>query len=423
MGAVSNHKGSFGNHIKTPLPFGCKQSLTQLFLRHRKAAPCQSHDRLYRQYRVFNLKLPCQRNLQVFIVVVRKTLLCHPVLDLLCPRDIRCQELSFLKKRRLPQNLHHFRRLLNRNYITLVFYNPCLNTGDFLQGLAENLHMVHTDGRKDCRQRIVHDIGGIQRTAQPGFQHYQIAGFVQKPEKCHRRLHLKERGMSKPFRCHSLCRFLHRLQIVTQPRLRDDPAIHLKPLPVLPHRRGQVSAHPIPCSLHHRGDVGKGGALSISAGDMYEFQLLLRIAQTGAQLPHRLQTHNAAERLQFLYILHGFPIVHGFPPSVLCISRMYKPSKNRQNCLYEKIFTKLHSLRTAGMVFGNHLYGIWRLSQARPAPLWHHLNLDVSHLRSDGALYSHLPPPKKPFRLVSRNRLYRIDLCRRICHGHLAEPP
>ena len=174
--------------------------------------------------------------------------------------------------------------------------------------------MIPADRDKSRNKRRLNHICRILRAAQPGFQHHDLAFFVQKIQKSNGCLHLKSRRMRQSLRRHRLRRTFNLLHILAQPRLRDRPAVHLKDLPVIAHRGRTVSARSVSGFLQHCRDVGKDRTFSVGSRYMYEPQLILRIAKTRTQLPHGRKPHNHAILPHFLHIGHRLFIVHVCAP-------------------------------------------------------------------------------------------------------------
>ena len=182
-----------------------------------------------------------------------------------------------------PEHRVHRRVLGQDHHMAAGLDDPRLLPGDLGKGISQGLHVVHADGGDDRQVRAVDDVGGVQPSAQPHLQHYQIGGLLPEPEKGHGADQLELRGQVQAVPLHLLHRVPDGTGVTAQVLFGDLPVPDADALgEPLQIGRG-VKPHTEARLLEDGAEKGCGGALSVGSGYMDKPQLLLRIAQPGKQ--------------------------------------------------------------------------------------------------------------------------------------------
>ena len=163
-------------------------------------------------------------------------------------------------------NFFFLRRITDYRYP--VFDDACLFTRDLCQGIAEILHMIHTDCRNGTDSRIRYSIGRIKPSAHSRLRYDQLRFFslermkrqgstqfkwraviIQLPFKLLRRVQCFVTILCKLFRC-------NRFSVQPDPlivRLQEGRGIH---------------ACPVSCRCQHAVQHGADASLSVCTGHM-----------------------------------------------------------------------------------------------------------------------------------------------------------
>ena len=83
------------------------------------------------------------------------------------------------------------------DYLGMGLNNARLLHGNFLQGISQKFHVVHTDRGNDLQKCGSNHIGSVQSPSKPCLQHYHITFFLLKIEKSQSSLHLENRRCSR----------------------------------------------------------------------------------------------------------------------------------------------------------------------------------------------------------------------------------
>ena len=88
---------------------------------------------------------------------------------------------------------HRLRRLLGANHRRAALDDGGLFAGDGGQRAAKEFHVIHADRRDDDSDRPVDDVGGVEPSAETGFQQHDIGLMLREQTKRRRGLHLENR--------------------------------------------------------------------------------------------------------------------------------------------------------------------------------------------------------------------------------------
>ena len=181
-----------------------------------------------------------------------------------------------------------------------------LGGGNIGQRGAQLPDVVHTQRGDHGALRILDDVGGIQRAAQPHFQHHDVALFAGKIQHPQRGDDLEFGGHIR----HGVGGRLHPLHQLHQFFVRDLLPVHLNPL-VEPVDEGRgEQAHPVPGCLQAGRQHGRRAALAVGARHMDEPELFVRVAQSGQQGAGAAQAGFVPGPLHRVDVFHCLFVVH-----------------------------------------------------------------------------------------------------------------
>ena len=294
MGSVHDEQRAPVHHRKAPRPHGLRKALSDLFLRHRKAAVLQGQNRLHRQSRVVNLPASEKAGLQVLHAPVGKALVLKAIVDILKLLSPDLPETRLLLPADFLQDPPDLWSLNRAHRQGARLDDAALHPGDLLDRIAQKAHMIHANLREYADQRRLYHIRRVRQTAHAALQHHDIAALFPEPQKGDRRLHLEGRRMRESILHHPLTGGLHLLRQPGESLSGNVFPVHLNALPVIENRRGNIPAHPVSRFLQNRGNIGQRGSLSIRPGNVHELQIILWISQTPDQLRHGGQPQHGA---------------------------------------------------------------------------------------------------------------------------------
>ena len=128
--------------------------------------------------------------------------------------------------------------------------------------------MVQADGTDHRRQGILYDVGGVQPSADAGFQHHHLALLPGKPHKGSGADQFKLGGLTA-LRCH-LIRFpAHLLHTGGQCLRGNHLAVNLHPLPEIEDKRRDEHSRSVPRRCEGMGNHRGGGAFAVGAHHMH----------------------------------------------------------------------------------------------------------------------------------------------------------
>ena len=183
-----------------------------------------------------------------------------------------------------------------------------LGGGNIGQRGAQLPDVVHTQRGDHGALRLLDDVGGIQRAAQPHFQHHDIALFAGKIQHPQRGDDLELGGHIG----HGVGGRLHPLHQLHQFFVRDLLPVHLDPL-VEPVDEGRgEQAHPVPGCLQAGRQHGRRAALAVGARHMDEAELLVGVAQRGQQGAGAAQAGFVPGPLHRVDVFHCLFVVHRY---------------------------------------------------------------------------------------------------------------
>ena len=192
--------------------------------------------------------------------------------------------------------------------MAVIFENTGLGFGNFLHRIAQIVRVVQTDIGDDCHLRRVDDIGGVQRAAHAHLQYHDVAILPGK-------IHKANGGDQFKFRrlfIHCLGKLLHIFGNGSHILVGNLLPVHLNPLVKAINIRRGVKAHLITCLLQDGCGHGGGTTLAVGAGNVDEFQLLLRVAQPTQQFLCPGKTGDTAFPEERVDIFDSFLCVHLF---------------------------------------------------------------------------------------------------------------
>ena len=153
-------------------------------------------------------------------------------------------------------------------------------------GIAQLLRVLKADVGNDRSLRHGDDVGGVQPTAEAYLQHCNVTALLLKIAQSNGGHQLEFRGLLG----HTLRRGKHALRQRDELPIGDKRVVHLHALvEAVQVRRGE-QPRAIACSAQHGRHDRRCGALAVRAGDVDEFQFVLRIPKTGKQFPRAVQT-------------------------------------------------------------------------------------------------------------------------------------
>ena len=183
-----------------------------------------------------------------------------------------------------------------------------LGGGNIGQRGAQLPDVVHTQRGDHGALRILDDVGGIQRAAQPHFQHHDVALFAGKIQHPQRGDDLELGGHIG----HGVGGRLHPLHQLHQFFVRDLLPVHLNPLiEAVDEGRGE-QAHPVPGCLQAGRQHGRRAALAVGARHMDEPELFVRVAQSGQQGAGAAQAGFVPGPLHRVDVFHCLFVVHRY---------------------------------------------------------------------------------------------------------------
>ena len=162
---------------------------------------------------------------------------------------------------------HRLRRLLGANHRRAALDDGGLLAGDRGQRVAEEFRVVHADRRDDGRDRPVDHIGGVEPSAEAGFQQHDIGLDARANRQNAAAVSISKIVIGSPALTCSQCSSTRaQLGIVSQPAaalLADAEAF------VDPHQIGRgVDVDAQARGLEDRAQIGDGRTLAVGAGDM-----------------------------------------------------------------------------------------------------------------------------------------------------------
>ena len=183
-----------------------------------------------------------------------------------------------------------------------------LGGGDLLQGIAQHLSVVEADVADDGSLRRGDDVRGVQLAAESDLQRDDLA--VMAHEVFHgdgrdqlelRRMILHRLGV-RPDELGDLCQLL----------IGDHLAVHLHPLIEAEDEGRGVKPRAVARGAEYGGQHGGSGALAVGAGDVDEFQLVLRVSDALKQFAGAGQTRHGALPAHGMNVAQRFRIGHDF---------------------------------------------------------------------------------------------------------------
>ena len=310
MGAVRDEPGPLSYDREPAGPAGLRHAPAQHPFTDPKAHAPQRLQNFQRKHGMCDLVLACQRDLHPLHSAIIKPLPFQPVAQVSCLGFFRHHQRTAKLYSLRPDDLHNLPALPHGHYGTSFLDDSGLLRCNFFQCGSQKLHMIHADGGDHCRQRILHDIGGIHQSAHSRLKHHHIALLFLKIQKTQRSLKLKRRGMGQPHGYHAIAHLFYPLHKPAKGRLRNQAAVDLNPFPIVKYGRGNIPAHLVAAAFQSRCHIGRHRSLPVGSRYMHELQRLLGIPQPAAQLPDAVQTGNHPQPPHLLHIFHNFLIVH-----------------------------------------------------------------------------------------------------------------
>ena len=152
--------------------------------------------------------------------------------------------------------------------------------------------MIHTDRGKNSQNRILNNVGGIQKPSHSCLQYHNIALFlskIQEPQCC---LYLKSRRLMQAFSYHFIANLFHLLHQSSKSFLCNATVSYLNSFPILKDCGRNISSHPIATALQNTCYIGRDRTLPVCSRHMDKFQVILRIAQPSAEFPDTVKSRN-----------------------------------------------------------------------------------------------------------------------------------
>ena len=207
----------------------------------------------------------------------------------------------------------HARLLLIEHAVAAVLDDAGLGLGDFLDGIAQHLHVIQADVHDHRGLRRVDDVGGVQLAAQAHLQHYDLAGVAGEVLHCDAGDQLKLGGVL----LHGFRQRLNVLGDCGELLVGDLLTAHLHALVEAQDVGRGVQAGAVARLPQHALQHGGGGALAVGSGDVDELQLLLRVAHLLQQLAGAAQARTHAHPADAVNVLQRFIDVQcGYPLSI-----------------------------------------------------------------------------------------------------------
>ena len=237
MCAIQDEQRIFAHNAEPARPFCFQKPSPQCLIRYGKSRRKKRLGHFHRQSRIGCLMLSCQRNFQILMPPVSKTLFCQTVFHIRNAAYLGNPQRTATLFRFLPNNPHRLFFLSAGYDRTILFDDAGLLPRDFLKRAAKRSHMVHADRRQYRTDGRPDKVRRIRQSSHSGLKHDNITFFIQKIQKSKRRIHLKLRRVGQSFRRHLLRRRFHLFQIQAELILRNHFPVYLKTLPVIRKRR------------------------------------------------------------------------------------------------------------------------------------------------------------------------------------------
>ena len=192
------------------------------------------------------------------------------------------------------------------HHIAVGLDDAGLGGGNLRHSAAQLPGVVEAHGGDHGHLRRVDHIGGVQGAPHANLQHHNIA--VLALEKLH-----GDGGDEFKLRGgvgHAVGVGAHIVRELCQLLVTDAGVVHLHALVETVDEGGGVQAHGVARLLQDGGEHGGGGPLAVGAGNVDEFQGLLRVAQLTQQLPGAAEAGDAPLPADAVDIGQGFAVVH-----------------------------------------------------------------------------------------------------------------
>ena len=159
-----------------------------------------------------------------------------------------------------------FRRIAdNRN---TGFDDPGFFTGDFLQRIAQVLHMIHSDSGNGTDRRFRNSIGRIKSSAHPGLRNNNLGSLSPESMESQSRSQFERSTVIIPLLLQLLRRVQRSVSILLQLRVGDRNPFDPDSFPVGLQEGRRIQSHLVSGSCQHAAQHGTYASLAVGSGHM-----------------------------------------------------------------------------------------------------------------------------------------------------------
>ena len=193
--------------------------------------------------------------------------------------------------------------------------DPGLLSCDLLHRVSQVCRVVQADGGDHCDSRVLHRIGGVQSSPQPGLQDDILHICLGKSQHGHPEKELKIRRMGDAVRCHPIHCLFHLLKHGEKSCIIYLFPVHHDPLIQGYQMGGRKKSCPSPHLQEHRLHVGTDGPLPIGSRHMDDLSVHPRVSHSFQKVTYIGQGMLLCKFRYLFYISNSLLIGHFYSSS------------------------------------------------------------------------------------------------------------